>query len=90
MPKRVILGILDWIAVWLIVFIATTTSTFIVDPSQVLNIDMGTLLYRSSLFTSAVTIFYGSWTWLRRAGTTVPQEIQDKLPHNAPSTADQP
>ncbi len=84
MRRKFAYGVLDWVAVWVIVFIATTLSTFIVDPSQVLHIDMGMLLYRSSLFTSAVTLFYGAWTWLRRTGSTVPQEIQDQLPHNAP------
>lgn len=80
--------IIDWVAVWLIVFISVALSTFVIDPSNFEDLDKGVLIWRSGLLSTFVTVFYASVTWLRRPGSTVPEDIRDKLPQDPPTTGD--
>lgn len=83
--KAACLAVLDWLCVWLIVFLSVALSTFMVDPSGSVDENFGTLVLRGALLASAVTGFYASWVWVRRETSTVPQDVQDKLPSNAPN-----
>lgn len=74
----------DWGAVWLVVFISVALSTFLVDPSQFEVADRWTLAARAALLATFVTAFYASVTWLRRPGSTVPEDIRDRLPDDPP------
>jgi hypothetical protein len=76
----------DWIAVWLIVFISATLSTFIIDTSSVETELRWILVFRAAVMATAVTVFYASVVWLRREGSTVPQDITERLPHDPPSS----
>ncbi len=77
-------GILDWVAVWLILFISVALSTYLIDPSNFEIADKGVLLVRASVLSTSVTIFYMAATWLRRTGSTVPGDILDRLPSDVP------
>jgi len=76
--------ILDWVAVWLVVFISVALSTFVIDPTSFEDSDKTLLTFRSGLLASFITVFYASVTWLQRAGSTVPDDVFDKLPHDLP------
>jgi apolipoprotein N-acyltransferase len=82
--KARVLAVVDWIGVWLIVFLSVALSTFVVDPSGSETTNFWVLIVRAAILATAVTLFYGSWVWVRRETSTVPQDIQDKLPANAP------
>ena len=77
--------VLDWVAVWLIIFISVAFSTFLVDPTQFEILDKGVLVGRAALLASFVTVFYGAVTWLKRPASTVPAEILDRLPSDLPA-----
>lgn len=74
----------DWVAVFLIVFISVALATFLIDPSPIETMDRGTLIYRAFVLASCVTIFYASAVWLRRQGSSVPDDIRSKLPQDPP------
>lgn len=76
---------LDWVAVWLIVWITAAFATFLVDPAPIESLLEGTLLARSALIATFVTAFYGAVTWLRRDQVSVPKDILDKLPQDPPT-----
>lgn len=85
MIVKIVEAFLDWFAVFLVVFITTALATFFVDPSPIEVMDKGVLMWRSGLIAIAVTVFYAAVTWLRRSGSTVPEDIADRLPSDPPS-----
>jgi hypothetical protein len=76
---------LDWVAVWLIIFISVAFSTFLVDPSQFERTDFHLLVARAAILATFVTVFYAAVSWLKRPSSTVPAEILDKLPTDLPA-----
>lgn len=77
-------GGLDWVAVWLILFISVALSTYLIDPSNFEEMDKGILLARAAILATSVTVFYMAATWLRRTNSTVPGDILDRLPSDVP------
>lgn len=86
MRHKILLTILDWVAVFMVVFISTALATFLIDPSPIETVDRGVLVYRASVLAICVTVFYAAVVWLRRQGSSVPDDIQKKLPQNPPGT----
>jgi hypothetical protein len=77
-------GTLDWVAVWLILFISVALSTYLIDPSNFEVADKGLLVTRAAILSTSVTLFYMAATWLRRTNSTVPGDILDRLPNDVP------
>lgn len=72
--------LLDWIGVWLIVFTSSALSVFVITPSPLDTDEFRWFAVRAVIFSTMVTAFLGSWTWVRRRYSTVPQDVQVKLP----------
>ena len=77
-------GLLDWLCVWLVVFITVALAAFLVDTTQILTSDPRPLLARALTLATAVTVFYAATTWLRQPGSTVPKDILERLPSDPP------
>lgn len=76
---------LDWASVWTVVFVSAALAAFLVDPSTWISADKGIIAGRSALIATMSTAFWAAVTWLRRPDSTVPDEVQHKLPDNPPS-----
>lgn len=79
----------DWAAVFSVVFISTVLATFLIDPSPVAELKWADILGRGVILAGATTGFYIAVTWLRREGSTVPEDIRQKLPDDPTGGATQ-
>lgn len=70
----------DWLSVFAVVFVATVLATFLIDPSPIAQQDWADILGRGTILAGMTTVFYMAVTWLRRDGSTVPDDIRNKLP----------
>ena len=82
--KRVLPDVLDWFAVWVIIFVSAALSTFIIDPTQFEQADKGVLLWRAGTLATAVTAFLAAITWVKRPKSSIPQDVIDRLPSDLP------
>lgn len=75
----------DWLAVFILVAVSVGLSAFLVDPSQIETADKGELAWRAVIVAGGVTAFYGSLTWIRRPNSSVPDDVQQRLPQDPPT-----
>lgn len=75
---------LDWLAVWVVVFVSAGLAAFLVDPSTWIGEEKGVIAIRSAVIASMSTAFWAAITWLRQPDSSVPDEVQHNLPDTPP------